>query len=182
MDQIYQKIIETFNANSQVFVERNLPPVRQVDIYMGQPDAPEIFELFLPGVFVEWGITPGTNGEPDQLQLDFHILQEPGTHTEHFSARLTEGLEYILMVKTVKYLVNRLRAENSTPLTYAGERPRVTPFFKYHIVSYTCSIDSDTGSLTAGENKDVQLTGYELTSGKLQKNEAEPPAPVIEIY
>ena len=175
MDLIYQKIVDTFNNNKQVFIDRNLPPVRQVDIYMGQPDDPASFELFLPAVFVDWSITEGTDKDENFMQLDFHVIQEPGIATENFSERLTEGLEYIQMIKTVKYLVNRSRAENTTPLSYIGERPRITPFFKYHIVSEEDSINRPT-------NTEVELTDYDLTGARAKQKKEPDPAPSIDTY
>lgn len=158
-------------------------PVRQCDIYMGQPDDPESFELFFPAVFVDWAITPGGPGEEDLIVIDFHIVEEPGTHSENFSNRLNESLNYIKRIKAVKYLMNRLRASNSTPLTYNGERPRTTPFFKYHIVSYKCYIDADTESIWRSEMDDTIPNDVGVVNRNLKETETKPiPSPIIDTY
>lgn len=183
MDKLYKKIAQVFTDNKQVFIDRDLLPVRQCDIYMGQPDDPESFEMFLPGVFVDWSITPGGAGEQDLLQVDFHVLQEPGANSENYSERLTESMDYLLTLKTVKYLVNRLRSSTSTPLTYSGERPRITPFFKYHIASYKCYIDSDEGSINRPTDTDTEPN--DLVVSKLGVQYQQPDellSPIIDTF
>jgi hypothetical protein len=50
MEAVYNKIIETFASDEAiaVFTEANLPQPRTIDIYRGQPDDPDSFEIF-PG-------------------------------------------------------------------------------------------------------------------------------------
>lgn len=169
MDTIYKKITDTFKANEQVFIDRGLPVIRQIDINYGQPDNPEGFEVFMPSIFIGWQISQPNQNEANILTLDFHVLQEPGAHTEQYSERITEGLEYIYMLKTVKYILNKLRADNTTGLSYVGERPNITPYFRYHIVSYQCFIDNADESLTKGGNIGTELTGYTKDFKALQK-------------
>ncbi|MBS2100695.1 hypothetical protein [Carboxylicivirga linearis] len=182
MESIYLQIAQKFKDNEQVFIDRNLPPVRQVDIYMGQPDDAESFEVFCPSVFVDWTINEDENTGTNYMQLDFHVLQEPGAGTEHYSDRLTEGMEYLQMLKTVKYLVNKLSADNTTPLKYMGERPRITPFFKYHIVSYKCYIDEDQDSINRPTYEDVELTDYHLEQARLKQKKETPEPPIIDTF
>lgn len=181
MDELYLKIAQIFNDNQQVFIDRGLPHVRQCDIYMGQPDDAQSFELFLPAVFVDWAVTAGVDGEEDLLQVDFHVLQEPGTGSENFSERLIESVEYLKVLATVKYLMNRLSSTNTTSLTYTGERPRITPFFKYHIASYKCSIISDDSSINRPNYTDTVPDKLVLTNNIRQKTDT-PPTPIIETF
>ncbi len=183
MDVMYQLIAKTLTENKTEFTNRGISAVRQCDIYMGQPDDPESFELFLPAVFVDWNIVPGNVGEQDLLQLDLHILQEPGTNSESFSNRISESMAYLTRVKTVKYLVNKLRTETSTPLTYAGERPRVTGFFKYHIASYKCYFDNDHDSFSRSTNSEATLTDLNITDKTIPQKTASIEAdPMIDTY
>lgn len=165
METVYKKIIETFEAHPEVFSDRELPNVRMIDIYQGQPENPEEFEVFCPAIFIDWLISPGANGESDKLTIDFHILQEPGVPTDNFTPTLEAGLEYMRMLKACKYLLNKLRATNSTPLQYAGEKPRTTPFFKYHVVSYTCSIDQYTDSVHRPATGVGTIDSIKITEG-----------------
>ena len=167
MEIIYKKIIDSFNDEDvqQVFIDRSLPLIKQIDINYGQPENPEAFEVFLPGIYVSWNISELQSNEPNLLTLDFHVLQEPGAHTENYSTRLTEGYEYILMLKTIKYILNKLRASNTTGLKYIGERPNVTPFFRYHILSYQCFVDKVDDSFTKGSTSNVELLDMTLSGG-----------------
>ena len=178
MEIIYQKIIDTFNANKQVFIDRSLPVIRQIDINYGQPDNPEGFEVFQPAIYISWQISEAEANEPNLLTLDFHIIQEPGAHTENYSERLAEGYEYILMLKTIKYILNKLRAGNTTGLKYIGERPNITPFFRYHIISYQCFIDKVDESLTKGSITEVELTDLDLSKGQIKSKEPELPTEI----
>lgn len=180
MELVYQKIVETFNAHPQVFTDRNLPIPRTIDIDMGQPDDPESFEIFLPALFVNWNITPGTDG-PDILTVDVSVLQEPGPGTESFSDRMPEGLEYMRLLKAIKFLLNRLSTEISSPLQYAGERPAATPFFKYHVISYRCGIDQYTDSIHRTQFVDGSAESLKLT-GKLKQKTGDNVPPEIDVY
>jgi hypothetical protein len=160
MEILYKKIVDTFNANEAVFTERNLPPIRQIDINYGQLDHVEDFEVFLPGIFIGWEIIENNSNEPSLARLDFHLAQDPGANTESFSKTLEAGMEYILMIKTVKYVLNKLRASNTSGLVYAGERPEITPYLRYHVISYQCFIDKVHDSLTGGKTEEVKLTDY----------------------
>jgi hypothetical protein len=167
METVYNKIVDTFNDHPEVFTLMEVPAVRTIDLHMGQPDDPEDWEIFFPAVFIGWSIAPGATGEADILTMEFHILQEPGAGTEHFSDTVDAGLEYLRVIKACKYILNRMRADNTTPFKWAGERPAITPFFRYHILTYTCSIDAYNDSLNRpayGEatGKDVNLTSAKV--------------------
>ena len=142
METVYLTILKTFKDNKQVFLDRHLPVIRTIDINIGQPDDAENFEFFCPAIFISWDIKPSLSGEPDSLTLDFHILQEPKGHTESFSNVETVGMEYTKLLLACKYLLNSLRTDATTPLKYAGERQAATPYFRYHILTYTCNIDA----------------------------------------
>jgi hypothetical protein len=175
METIYKKIVETFNNNKAVFTDKGLPAIKQIDINYGQTDRPEEFEIFFPSIFISWEITEQNSNEPSLLTLDFHILQYPGAGTENFSDRLSENIEYLNMIATCKYILNHLRANNTSGLSYAGERPAITPYFRYHIVSYRCFIDKVDDSLTKGKLDNVELEDY--TKDFEPKTKADIPSP-----
>ncbi len=184
MEVVYKKIVETFNAHPEVFTSRGLPLVRQIDLNIGQPDDPENFEVFCPAMFISWSIRPGTGGESDTLTLDFHLLQEPTAGSESFSNVAVVGVEYIKLTRAVKYLLNGLKTGDTTPLKYAGEQPAVTPYFRYHVVSYTCSIDAYTDSIHKPVLAEGQLSGLVIKEGKLREKLDSPKAPqlVVDTY
>ena len=172
METIYKEIVSVFNANKQVFIDRGLPTMRQIDIYMGQPDAPTDFEMFLPGMYIDWRIEPGPETEPDILTLDFHVLFDPGAATDNSSLRIDQGLQYIEFIKACKYLLNYLRTDNITPLKWNGERPTVTPYYKYHIITYKASIDTYLESIHRPVYGDTTISSVNITSGKLKPDDS----------
>lgn len=180
MELVYNKIVETFNAHPEVFTNRGLPVPRTIDIDMGQAEDPESFEIFLPGIFVNWDIKAGTD-TPDVLSVEISVLQEPGTGTESFSERMNEGLEYLSLLKAVKYLLNRLSTEITSPLQYTGERKAATPFFKYHVISYQCFIDQYTDSIHRPGTVDGSAESLKIT-GKLKQKTSDNVPPEIEVY
>jgi len=181
METLYQKIIQTFNAHPEVFTGRTLPVPRTIDIDYGQADDPEGFELFLPAVLLNFDIKAGTNHEPDVLTLDVTVLQEPGTGTESFSDRRSEGLQYLQFLNAVKYCFNHLASNDSSPLQYAGERKAASQFFRFHVINYTCFIDRYSDSLhkpvmAFGSIESIRLTGASVVEKKV------PVYPDIETY
>ncbi|TCN63696.1 hypothetical protein [Acetobacteroides hydrogenigenes] len=206
MEQVYLAILKTFAENKKVFTDRHLPVIRTIDINIGQPDDPENFEVFCPAIFISWDIKPGIAGEPDNLTLDFHILQEPKGHTESFSNAFrspsgVEGIgaevsiEYMRLIKACKYLLNSLRVtgtpseverspsgvEGTTPLKYAGERQAATPYFRYHILTYTCSIDAYTDSIHRPQMTTGTVEAIRITNAN-QKPTTDTPSITIETY
>lgn len=182
MEILYKKIVETFNNNPQVFTERELPALRLIDINYGQPDNPESFELFFPAMFIAWQILPSaTIGENDTLNLDFHIIQEPGRATENFTVQLDAGIEYVRFVKACRYLLNRLKCPHITPLRYAGERQNTTPYFRYHIVSYTCGIEQDQSSIWRPEYTSGSIESIKIKEGFL-RNSVPGEEPDIDVF
>lgn len=183
MEEVYKKIVDTFNAHPEVFTSRSLPTIRQIDINVGQPDDPESFEVLCPAIFIGWDIRAGSGSEADTLSLDFHLLQEPGAGTENYSDRLDEGLEYIRLASAVKRCLNMLSTDISSPLKYTGERQAVTPFFRYHVITYTCSIDATTESVHRPTLTESTIESINLTGGKLRKEfPNKKPTPDIDTF
>jgi|GEM_PF-1199233 len=172
MEIVYQKILKVFADHPEVFTERGLPVPRQIDINLGQPDDPEGWEVFFPGIFIAWSIKTAGD-DPDVLTLELSVLQEPGAGTESFSNRLDEGLEYLKMLKAVKYLINGLRSDVSSPLTYKGERPGANRIMRYHVLEYTCKIDSYTDSIHKHKLTPAVIENIKLGGGKLKETNPE---------
>jgi len=181
METIYLAILKTFKDNKQVFLDRHLPVIRTIDINIGQPDDPESFEVFCPAIFISWDIKPGIAGESDNLTLDLHILQEPRGHTENFSKVETVGIEYMKLIEACKYLLNQQRTDTSTPLKYAGERQAATPYFRYHILTYTCSIDAYTDSIHRPQMTTSTVEAIRITDAN-QPPTTDTPSLTIETY
>jgi len=165
MQLIYKKIVDTFNSvkGKEAFTSRGLVAPKTIDINYGQPDNPEGFEFFLPAIFVSWSINPNADQEPKTLVLDFHVLNYPDIHTESFSPQLSTDIVYLSFLNAVKFVLNNLRAANTTGLKYAGERPAITPYYRYQVLSYNCYVDVLEESLTKGTITPAELSDFEAT-------------------
>ena len=160
MLSIFNKIKSTFEANKKVFTDRGLPFIRTIDIHIGQPDDPDNFEVFTPSMFLSWDIKPGNAmGESDTLTIDVHVLQEP---------QGSVGTEYMGVITAVKYLLNRLKTDTSTPLEYAGERPAATQYFRYHILTYTCKVDAYTETVHRNPDVDTSIEQIDISGANLR--------------
>jgi hypothetical protein len=182
MEIVFKRIKEVFEDHPEVFSERTLPAIRTIDIHLGQPDNPEEWEVFCPAIFVAWNKQPGPTGEPDVLTLDFHILQEPGIATDGEENTLDPGLEYLRLIKACNYLLNRLKADNTSPLEWKGERQAITQFFRYHIVTYTCQIDTVSESIHDKVFAEGKVESIKVTGGKLKQFTDAKPVLEIETY
>jgi hypothetical protein len=162
METIYNKIVKTFTDNQQVFTDAELIAPRTIDINIGQTDNPEGFEIFYPAIFVSWAISPQANNyDPKLLTLDFHCIQDADVGTENFSGNIAPT--YLAWLRKTRMVLNGLRAANTTGLTYRGERPNLTPYFRYTIINFECYIDIADESLTRGTLTTEELDGYKAT-------------------
>lgn len=147
METLYQKIIETFNQNPQVFTERGLPVPRTIDMDYGQADDPENFELFLPALLINFAVVPGEANSSDLLNMQLSVVQDPGELTANYSADLQAGLQYLRLLRAVRYVMNNLASDETSPLKFKALRPAATQYFKLHVIEYSCLIDRYTDSL-----------------------------------
>lgn len=159
MDILYNNFLSYFDnqKTKNIFVENNLPLLRTIDINIGQVSNPEMFEIFYPALFIDWSETQNNPKEPLELNLSFHVLQTPYFSTENFSENKKKGLQYIMFLKTIKKVLNTFKTPNASKLQYLGLNPNITPYFKYHILNYTCNLDDKTAEPNL---KNIKLEGY----------------------
>lgn len=147
MEELYLKILEAFENNTQLFYNAGLNPPRQIDLHRGQPDD-EGAEIFLPAIFVDIRITASnTDPGPDATTVSVHILMDNGPGTENYSYNREDGLKYLQFIKVVKKILNKLVSEATSRLEYAGEEAVQTAYMRYIVVNYTCNTDRYTDSI-----------------------------------
>ncbi len=170
MDKLYSKLIAHFNLPivKQIFTNANLPELRTIDLNMGQVNNPEGFDIFYPAMFIDWAERNEKNTEPLHLDLSFHILQLPSFGTENFADNIQEGLSYLRFLKAVKKALNIFKPNNASKPAYKGAAPGITPYFKYHILNYSCYLDDTTAE---PELIEVELQGYNANFGIKERDE-----------
>lgn len=183
MELLLKKIQDTFNANKQVFHLRGLPHLRQIDIHIGQPDDPDNFEVLLPAMFISYSIREDDdNTDPDELLLDFHLLQEPVGSSEGNSHNRDVSLTYLRMIQAVKYMLKDLTSEHTTGLRRAGQRPHQTPYYNYDIISMKCWLSQETGSYTKPDYTEGTIDKISTEAYVKSKMKASPQIGIIETY
>jgi hypothetical protein len=146
MTSLYQKIIETVTANNTSFTGKGLTAPVTIDLYAGQPDAPELFNFFTPALFIEYSIEwehGNRYAKQGKFLLDVHILVDPVPGTENYSLRQTEGLKKIEFYDLVSRLLDGLNSETTGTMALIGEEPRPTEYFNYHVLHFTGMIHKD---------------------------------------
>lgn len=138
MENIYLKICDRIEERKDLFTKYNLPPVKYIDLYRGQPLAPERFELYdIPALFLEYSIDWKTK----KLNLSVHVVTDQTHSTSSISLNKLSGLQIFTLYKVVKQLLNGLSSETTGKLELAGERPTEADVVNYQIIDYTCSIE-----------------------------------------
>ena len=105
MDNLYLKICERIKEREDLFIKYDLPTVKYIDLYRGQPLAPERFELYdIPAIFLEYNI----NWEQNILSLNVHVVTDQTHSTSSISPNKLTGLQIFRMYKVIKHLLNDL--------------------------------------------------------------------------
>lgn len=142
MDKLILKIYSEFEAKKQAFIDNQLTPIKYMDLYRGQPVAPERFEIFaLPAIFFNYNIdwTQSEKGS-GLLTLDAHVLIDAGHHTDSVSPNKETGLSIVKYYRFIDYVLRYLESENTSKLKLISENPVETDYYNYHIMQYQAVI------------------------------------------
>lgn len=138
MKNLYLKICDKFKEREDLFVSKNIPTIRYIDLYRGQPLAPERFELYdVPALFLEYNI----NWEQNVLTLSVHVVTDQTFSTASISPNKLTGLEIFTIYEVVKHLLKDLSSTSTGKLKLTGERPAEADVVNYQILDFTCSIE-----------------------------------------
>ncbi len=86
MKAFYKKVIETFEAqeNKDKFTAQNIAAVNYIDIYAGQDQFEENFELFAqPALLIDWDIDHST--DVPTVTINFYCCYEQLRDTSNIS-------------------------------------------------------------------------------------------------
>ena len=111
-----------------------------IDVYLGQPTAPDQFEFALPAIFIDY--SADYNAEIFYLYL--HIIQDFAEDTENFAPNRSEGLKFNDYLTVVKSLLNGLRVRPVFgALHLYQETPTQTEYFYDHTITFRCTLNTD---------------------------------------
>ncbi len=163
MDKLYIAILEKITANATVFTDQQLPAPRFIDLYRGQPHAPERFEaMFTPCIFIEYEI----DWKAGELTLNLHVMLDMNHPTSSVSPNRLKGLDIIKFYKVLNTVVENLESENTGKLKRTNERPAETDAANYQIITYNTSISPEP--VIDNTQTEVELLNVEI-SGELKK-------------
>ena len=161
MKQLYKAIQTLFKQPETIDIFRslNLTPPEHIDLYNGQPEAPEQFEFTTPALFIDYAISWEVAGtmRKGELSVDVHILTDPTPETDNLPDELS-GMEKIDYYETVSDLLEKLSTSETSGLVLKSERPVATEYFNYHLLTFTCTISRRRTNTTMGIINNVNIT------------------------
>lgn len=143
MRDLYLKLIETLTENPALFTNLDLLPPAVIDLYNGQPDNPNGFEFVCPALFVDYKIDwerGGSGLKKGVVNLDIHVLLQPGGGAENFNPRLSEALKKIGYYELIATLAENVTTDNVGNLTLISEEPMQTDYFCYHVLRFNAPV------------------------------------------
>lgn len=140
MRTIIEKTSQRIEDNSDVFISQGLSMPDTIDVYMGQPLAPDQFEFGLPAIFIDYM----ADYKNETLYVYLHVLQNYSEDTENYAPDRVRGMCYNDFLTTIKCLLNGLRiGKTFGVLKLHQETPEQTNDFYYHKITFSCSIKTD---------------------------------------
>jgi hypothetical protein len=163
MKLLYQKILDTFAENKQIFEDLGLIAPMFIDLYDSQPEIPDQFEFMCPAIFIDYNITWSKTGNvrTGTLQVEIHVLTSDFPETDSRSRRLPEGLKKIDYYETVVNLLEGLATAETSGLELIAERPVSTDYFNYHVLTFQCNISRIFGDNTRFADGKIESIDYQ---------------------
>lgn len=140
MRTILDRIIEQITSNPEAFTSQGLIAPQTVDIYLGQPIAPDQFEFALPAIFIDYMADYNNN----LVYIYLHVLQDYSEDTESYAPDRENGMRFNDHLMTIKRLLHGLRSSRPFGvLRLYQEAPTQTDYFYYHTITFCCKIETD---------------------------------------
>lgn len=141
MKDFFKKVITTFEAakNKQLFTDQNISPVGYIDLYAGQDQYEENFELFSqPALFVDWDIDYG--GDTPLVTVNLYCCYEQLRDTSNISANRDLALGFLDFVATINTIAQTIESEDTGKLELASEGfNKMDSIVDIYLFTYTCS-------------------------------------------
>ena len=165
MKQYIQLIRNTIEAHAADFTAAGVLPPQTIDVYMGQPNNPEDFEFTLPAVFIDYS----ADYDGEVLDIQLHVVQDFLDDTENFAPQRDEGLRFVTFLSVLKKCLYGLKMRPVFGvLKLYQETPMQTDFFNYHLLTLSCSFNSDLYAETELYT-DVEPVSAVLENGRLKR-------------
>lgn len=141
MKSFYKKVIEVFEAQAtkDKFTDQNISPVSYIDIYAGQDQFEENFELFAqPALLIDWDIDHST--DVPTVTVNFYCCYEQLRDTSNISLNRELGLKFLDFVATIDEVARTIESEATGKLELVSEGfNKMDSIVDIYLFTYSCS-------------------------------------------
>lgn len=163
MKAFYQKLIAEFAKPETIalFTGQNLAPVGYIDLYAGQDQDEENFELFTqPAVLVDWDID---YAEPVKATVNVYACYEQLRDTSNISLNRDLGLKFLDFIGCVDSVVSKIESETTGKMDIISEGfNKMDSIVDIYLLTYECSFRGRSNPATKyqqGDYDNLDLTG-----------------------
>ena len=162
MKAFYNKAIEVFEKpeTKAKFTDQSISPVGYIDLYAGQDQFPENFELFSqPALFIDWDVD--YSGDVPRATVTFYCCFEQLRDTSNISLNKDLGLKFLDYVDTIDGIVTSIETAVSGKLEMINEGfNKMDSIVDIYLLTYECSYSGRKNPLDkyqAGEYDTLDL-------------------------
>lgn len=166
MNTFYKKTIETFekSENKQKFLDKSISPVQYIDLYAGQEQFEENFELFAqPAVLVDWDVD--YQPQPPIARVTFYCCYEQLRDTSNISLNRDLGLKFLDYVAIIDEIAGTIESEETGKLEIISEGfHKMDSIVDIYLLTYECSFKGRKNPLDKYQTGDYETLNFQ---GKL---------------
>jgi hypothetical protein len=162
MKTFYNKLIEAFEKleNKAKFTAQEIAPVQYIDIYAGQDQFEENFELFSrPALLIDWDIDHKST--PPTATITMYCGYEQLRDTSNISLNRDLGLKFLDYVEIIDEVTRTIESERTGKLELVSEGfNKMDSIVDIYLFTYQCSYLSKKNPLRnyeAGDYDTLEL-------------------------
>jgi hypothetical protein len=141
MNTFYKKAIETFEKeeNKQRFINKNISPVQYIDLYAGQEQFEDNFELFSqPALLIDWDVDYQT--QPPTATVTLYCCYEQLRDTSNISLNRDLGLKFLDYVAIIDDIARTIESETTGKMEIITEGfHKMDSIVDIYLLTYECS-------------------------------------------
>ena len=169
MKAFYKQLISTFElpANQALFTIQGIAPVQYIDIYAGQDQFEENFELFArPALLLDWDIDHET--KPSTATITLYCCYEQLRDTSNISQNRELGLNFLDYINIIDGIVRTVESKETGKLELVSEGfNKMDSIVDIYLFTYKCRFEGRKNPL----QKDYEAGSYDtldLTSNLIE--------------
>ena len=164
MKTFYNKLIEAFakDENKSKFTNQQIPAVEYLDLYAGQEQFEENFELFSrPTILAEWSID--YSGDIAIATITLYCCYEQLRNTSNISLNKEMGLKFLDFIDCIDEICQTVETEKTGKLNLVSEGfNKMDSIVDIYLLTYECNYSGRKNphdKYQAGDYDTLDLTG-----------------------